>query len=110
MKYNLEHFSEIMDNWHSQIPEKMKTTDKFLRLALHKGEDVALDSVQDLVEEIIAYAHENSPSKLVGDDKDYCKMIIELYSNDYIKRTTDTTYGTGSCDYIAKAFRYHLEN
>lgn len=108
MKHNLEHFSEIMDNWQSQIPEEMKTNDKFLKLASHKGEDVALGSIQNLVKEIIAYARGNAPSELIGNDRQYCNMIIELYSNDYLKAVTDTKYGTGSCDYIVEAFRSYL--
>ena len=92
MKHNLEHFSEFMDNWHSQIPEEMRTDDKFLRLASHKGEDVTSGSVQNLV---IAYARGNAPSELVGDDNKYCSMIIELYSNDYLKTVNDAKYGTG---------------
>ena len=54
MKHNLEHFSEIMEKWYSQIPEGMRTEDKFLKLASHKGEDVASEQVQSIVEEIIA--------------------------------------------------------
>ena len=108
MRHNLEHFSELMDNWQSQIPEEIKTDDKFLKLASHKGEDVALDSIQNLVKEIIAYARGNAPSELIGDDRQYCNMIIELYSNDYLKAVTDTKYGTGSCDYIVEAFRSYL--
>lgn len=108
MKHNLEHFSELMDNWQAQIPEEMRADDKFLKLASHKGEDAASDSVQNLVKEIIAYAHGNAPSELVGDDKQYCNIIIELYSNNYLKTTTDTKYGTGSCDYIVEAFRSYL--
>lgn len=108
MKHNLEHFSELADNWHSQIPEEMRTDDKFLKLASHKGEDVASDSVQSLVKEIITSANKNNLRELVGDDQKYCNTIIELYSNDYLKTVTDTKYGTGSCDYIAEAFRYYL--
>lgn len=108
MKHNLEHFSEIMNNWYAQIPEEMRGEDKFLKLASHKGEDVASGRVQDIVTEIIAYAQENASYELVGDNDNYCKMIIELYSNDYLKTLTDTKYGTGSCDYIVEAFRYCL--
>lgn len=108
MKYNLEHFSELMDNWHSQIPEEMRADDKFLKLASHKGEDAASDSVQNIVQEIITYAHGNTQQELIGDDHKYCNMIIELYSNDYLKALTDTRYGTGSCDYIVEAFRHYL--
>lgn len=110
MKQNLEHFSEIMDNWNSQIPEEMKTEDRFLTLASHKGEDVASDSIQRIVKEIIAYAHGNASSELVGDDLRYCQMIIELYSNEYLKTVIDTKYGAGSCDYIADAFRYYYKS
>lgn len=93
MKHNLEHFSELMDNWRSQIPGEIKTDDKFLKLASHKGEDITSDTVQNLVKEIIAYARGNAPSELVGDDSKYCSMIIELYSNDYLKTVNDTKYG-----------------
>ncbi|MCM1560175.1 MAG: MerR family transcriptional regulator [Butyrivibrio sp.] len=108
MKHNLKHFSELMDDIQSQIPEEMKTDDKFLKLASHKGEDAASDNIQSLVKEIIAYARGNASSKLIGDDKQYCSMIIEVYSNEYLKAVTDTKYGTGSCNYIADAFRSYL--
>ena len=62
MKYNLEHFSEIVEKQLSQIPEEMKTEDLFLKLASHKEEDVASDSIQNMVREIIDYAHGNAPS------------------------------------------------
>lgn len=111
MKHNLEHFSEIMDNWYAQIPENMRLEDKFLKLASHKGEDIASDSVQNIVKEIIANAYGNTATNvLVGTDDQYCRMIMELYSNDYLKTVTDTKYGAGSCDYIVEAFRYYSEN
>lgn len=110
MKHNLEHFSELMDDWHSQIPEEMRTEDKFLKLASHREEAAASDIVQNIVREIIACAHGNAPSEIVGDDNHYCRMIVEAYSNDYLKRVTDTKYGTGSCDYIVEAFRHYSEN
>ena len=86
MKHNLEHFSEIMDNRYSQIPEEMRKDDKFLKLASHKGEDVASDSIQNIVKEIIAYAQGGAASELVGDDDNYCRIIIDTYSNDYLKK------------------------
>lgn len=108
VKYNLEHFSEIMEGKLSQIPEEMKTEDKFLKLASHKGEDVASDKIQNMVKEIIAYARESSVSELIEDDKHFCNMIIGTYSNDYLKRIFDTKYGEGSSDYIVEAFRCYL--
>lgn len=110
MKHNLEHFSEIMDNWSAQIPEEMRTEDKFLKLASHKKDAVASETIQNLVKEIISFARQNAPEMLVGNDKSYCRLIIETYSNDCFKRIIDTKYGAGSCDYIVKAFRYYSEN
>lgn len=108
MKHNLEHFSEFMDTWNGQLPEEMKTEDKFLKLASHKGEDAASSNIQSIVKEIIAYAHGNAPSELVGDDENYCNLIINTYSNDFLKKIFDTKHGTGSCDYIVNAFRCYL--
>ena len=109
MKHNLEHFSEIMDDWYSQVSEEMKTEDKFLKLASHRGEDVSSDPVQDLVKEIITNAQRNAPSVLVGNEGSYCQMIIDCYSNDYLRRVFDTKHGEGSCDYIVRAFQYYVD-
>ena len=110
MKHNLEHFSEIMDEWYSQVPEEMLKEDKFLKLASHKGEDVASESVQSIVEEIIANAQTTAPKLLIGGAENYCRMMIDTYSNDYLSKVFDTKHGTGSSEYVVKAFRYYSEN
>ncbi len=110
MKHNLEHFSEIMEDWYSQIPEEMRTEDKFLKLASHKGVDVASESVQSIVEEIISGAQTTAPKLLVGSAENYCRMMIDTYSNDYLSKVFDTKHSAGSSEYIVKAFRYYSEN
>ena len=110
MKQNLEHFSEIMEDTLSKIPEEMKRDDKFLKLASHKGEDVTSNSIQDIVKEIIAYAQGNAASELIGDDDNYCHMIIDTYSNDYLKKVFDTKHGEGASEYIVKAFECYMKN
>ena len=110
MKHNLEHFSEIMEEWHSQIPEEMRAEDKFLKLASHKGEDVASEPVQSIVEEIIASIQTTTSKLLVGSAETYCRMMIDTYSNDYLSKVFDTKHGAGSSEYIVKAFRYYSEN
>ena len=110
MKHNLEHFSEIMEEWYSQMPEKMRTEDKFLKLASHKGEDVASEPVQNIIEEIIANAQTTAPKLLIGGAENYCRMMIDTYSNDYLSKVFDTKHGAGSSEYIVKAFRYYSEN
>ena len=110
MKHNLEHFSEIMEECHSQIPEEMRTEDKFLKLASHKGEDAASEPVQSIVEEIIASIQTTASKLLVGSAENYCRMMIDTYSNDYLSKVFDTKHGAGSSEYIVKAFRYYSEN
>ena len=110
MKHNLEHFSEIMDEWYSQVPEEMLKEDNFIKLASHKGEDVASEPVQSIVEEIIASIQTTTSKLLVGSAENYCRMMIDTYSNDYLSKVFDTKHGTGSSEYIVKAFRYYSEN
>ncbi len=110
MKYNLEHFSELMEKQLSQVPEEMKQNDLFLKLASNREKDAASDEVQQIVREIIAFAQGNAPSELIGNQDNYCNMIIELYSNDYLSAIINTRYGAGSSDYIVKAFQCYLEN
>ena len=104
MKHNLEHFSEIMEKWQSQITEEMRTEDKFLKLASHKGEDVASKPVQNIVEEILTGALASAPNLLIGSTENYCRIIMDTYSNDYLSKVMDTQYGAGSSEYIVKAF------
>ncbi len=110
MKHNLEHFPEIMEEWYSQMPEKMRTEDKFLKLASHKGEDVASESVQSIVAEIVAVAQLGTSKLLLGNVENHCRIIIDTYSNDYLSKVFDTKYGDGSSEYIIKAFRYYSEH
>lgn len=110
MKYNLEHFSEIMEKQLSQIPDKIKKEDLFLKLASNKEKEVSSDYVQNIVREIIIFAHENTPSELFKTQDSYCQTIIDTYSNTYSKAIFDTKHGTGSSDYIVKAFRYYSMN
>ena len=110
MKHNLEHFSEIMEDKLSQIPEEMRSEDKFLKLASHRGEDATSDNIQDIVKEIIAYAQGNVSSELIGDEDNYCHMIIETYSNDYLRKVFDTKHGEGASEYIVDAFRCYINH
>ncbi len=110
MKHNLEHFSEITEDLYSQIPEEMRTEDKFLKLASHKGEDVASEPVQNIAEEIISGTQTTAPKLLVRGVGNYCRMIIDTYSNDYLSKVFGTKHGAESSKYIVKAFRYYSEN
>lgn len=110
MKYNLEHFSEIMEK---QLSEEAKETAKqsdilYGQLTSDLSEDVSSPRIQSVVHELLQFIQKNSTSISLG--KPYINVLIDTYSNDYIKRVTDSKYEKGSSDYIVKAFRYYSEN
>ncbi len=110
MKYNLEHFSEIME---TQLPEEAKEIAKqsdilYGKLTADLSEDVASYKIQSIVHELLQFIQKNSTSVSFG--KPYINALIDTYSNDYIKNRTDSKYGKGASDYIVKAFRYYSEN
>ncbi len=110
MKYNLEHFSEIME---TQLTEEVKEIGKqsdilYGRLAADLSEDVSSHKIQSIVHELLQFIQKNSNSVSLG--KPYVNMLIDTYSSDYIKSITDSKYGKGASDYIVKAFRYYSEN
>lgn len=100
MRYNLEHFSEVMEQAYSQIPEEMKRDDSFSKLASNRDQDVSSNEVQNLVRQIITFAQGNVSSELLGNDTSYCNTIIEAYSNEYLKTMFDTKQGEGASDYF----------
>ena len=112
MKYNLEHFSEIIE---TQLPEEAKVIAKqsdilYGKLTADLSEDVSSPKIQSIVQEIWQFIQKNSTNVSVSLSKPYMNMLIDAYSNDYIKSITDSKYEKGASDYIAKAFRYYSEN
>ena len=110
MKYNLEHFSEFMK---TQLTEDVKEIGKqsdmlYGRLTADLSEDVSSPKIQSIVYELLQFIQKNSTS--VSLDKPCINVLIETYSNDYIKNMADGKYGKGASDYIVKAFRYYSEN
>ena len=70
---------------------------------------MASKPVQSIVAEIIAGAQTTS-KLLIGSAENYCRMMIDIYSNDYLSKVFDTQHGAGSSIYIVEAFRYYSEN
>lgn len=110
MKYNLEHFSEIMEKRLSEVPKELasKSDDLYQRLTSDRKKDISSDEVQQIVHEIMMFMRENATPDLIGPD--YWHMIIDTYSNEYVRAVNDTKYGEGASDYIASAFRYYGEH
>ena len=112
MKHNLEHFSELME---TQLTEEVKEIGKqsdilYGRLTADLSEDVSSSKIQSIVQEIWSFIQENSTNVSISCSKSCMNMLIDTYSNDYIKSMTDSKYGEGASDYIVKAFRYYSEN
>ena len=110
MKYNLEHFSEIMDKEWNEDAEKIAAQSDLLygKLTANLACDVSSPKIQEIVYEILEFIKKQSSSVTL--DKPLIDILIDSYSNDYVKNITDKKYGDGASDYIVKAFRYYSEN
>ena len=110
MKYNLEHFSEITEKQLSEEAKEIAKQSDILygKLTSDLSEDVSSPRVQSVVYELLQFIQKNSTSVSLG--KPYINVLIDTYSNDYIKSVTDSKYEKGASDYIVKAFRYYSEN
>ena len=112
MKYNLEHFSEIMETQFSEEAKEIGKQSDILygKLTADLSENVSSSKIQSIVQEIWQFIQENSTNVSISCSKPYMDMLINTYSNDYIKSITDSKYGKGASDYIVKTFRYYSEN
>ncbi len=110
MKYNLDHFSEIMDNQMTRDVKEIAAHSDMLysKLTTDLTKDVSSPEVQLTVGEILQFVQEHGSSVSLG--KPLINVLIDSYSNDYLKTITDTKLGNGASDYIVKAFQYYLEN
>ena len=110
MKYNLEHFSEMMENALPEEAQKVaQQSDKLYEMLTNDlSIDVNSPEVQSVVHSLISLLEENSET--ASFDKSYVQLLIDAYSGDYVKKITDSKYGKGASDYIVEAFRCYLEN
>jgi len=109
MKYNLEHFSEIMETKiNKEVREIMdQTTFLYTDLTSDMSKDVRSQEIQSIVHDLILL-QENTSGISAG--RDYINAIIDSYSNDYFKRIIDEKHGIGASDYIVGAFSFYLNN
>ena len=110
MKYNMEHFSEIMEQQQAlgEMKEELlqKNQELYASLTSDMGKDVASEEIQNIVHEIVTFTQESLLTSNVGDG--YWDIIIQSYRNDISKAVTDTKYGEGAADYIVKALQYYF--
>lgn len=109
MKYNLEHFSEIMEQQMTEdVKEVVKQNDElYTRLTADMSRDISSDEIQQIVQEIYLFMHKHSSVELIGNS--YLNIMINSYSSDYVKAITDTKYGIGASAYIVKAFQFYMD-
>lgn len=110
MKYQLKHFSEIME---SQMTEEAQEISQrfhmmYRSLTADLSKDVSSPEVQDTVHSILQLVQKNSTDTSPG--KPYLSILIDSYSSDYGRAIADDKYGEGASEYIVKAFRYFSEN
>lgn len=94
MTYNLEHFSELME---TQLPEEAMKIAKqsdilYSELTTDLSEDVSSPKIPSIVHELLQFIQKNSTNVSLG--KPYINVLIDTYSNDYIKNITDSNYRT----------------
>ncbi len=110
MKYNMEHFTELMeqakalDENKDEIMQKNDELQKKLTSDMSKSP--ASLEIQNIVREIIEFSKENNMGIEMGEG--YWDMVIESYSNSTVNAITDSKYGEGASDYIAKALKYYF--
>lgn len=106
MKYNLEHFSELMEKQSSEIPQQIN--DLYRELTADRKREVSSPETQDIVRKILALMAENVTVEFSASN--YSEMIMNIYSgNDYVRAIADTKYGNGAADYIAGALRCYVD-
>lgn len=109
MKYNLEHFSEIMGR---QLTEEFKKVGQqsdllYAKLTADLSKDIASSEIQSIVQSIILLFQDYNDTI---SDKSLINALIDTYSSDYMRCIADRKYGKGASDYIIKALRYYSEN
>ena len=109
MKYNLEHFSEIMEEkMNEEVRENMEQSDLlYAELTEDMSRDIKSQEIQHIVKKIDLFMKRTNTFAT----EDECwEAVIDAYSGDYVKRMTDTKYGCGASDYIVAAFRFYLNS
>lgn len=107
MKYNLEHFSELMEKQSTKALESaQRIEDLFHKLTADKKKDVSSPEIQGIVQEIGKIMEENITVDFFAEK--YFETIIDVYSKDYVRKVTDAKYGEGAADYIVRALRDSL--
>lgn len=110
MTYNLEHFSEIMEQQMSDEVKEVAKQNEFLftKLTGDISKDISSPEIQQIVQDIDILLQTHTSADVYGHD--YWNSVIHSYSSDYVKTITDTKYGSGASDYIVRALQYYSDH
>ena len=111
MKYNMEHFAEIMEQQQTLTEEDRdeffnKQNSLFEKLTSDLAEPASCDRVQKVVHELVVFTQEKAPVPDLGEG--YWDMVIESYSSETAKEIVDTKDGPGASSYIAQALQSYF--
>lgn len=110
MKYNLEHFEELMNqsvaNQRNANDIMEKNNSLYQKLTEDMTRDVSAPEVQEAVRQIEAFQLELTDGINMGDN--YWDLVIDSYSKDICRDIVEEKYGKGAADYIPKALRYYF--
>ena len=111
MKDNMEHFSEIMEQYRivgENQEELLKESEElYHRLTKDLSKNPASPEIQAIVGEIITFSKKMTPIDM---GEGYWDMVIETYSDATIIEMTDRRYGNGASTFIAKALQFHFHS
>lgn len=110
MTYNLEHFSEIMEQQMSDEVKEIAKQNEFLftKLTGDISKDISSPEIQQIVQDIDILLQTHTSADVYGHD--YWNSVIHSYSSDYVKAITDTKYGSGASDHIVRALQYYSDH
>lgn len=110
MKYNLEHFKELMEQIEEIGEQKddilKKNDDLYLRLTSDLTRDTTSKEIQDIIQEMMDLTEETSIGIDMGTG--YWDMVIESYAGETGRKVMDEKYGAGASEFIAKALHYYI--
>ncbi|MHA9741775.1 MerR family transcriptional regulator [Robinsoniella peoriensis] len=110
MKYNLEHFQELMEQIEDIGGQKddilKKNEDLHVKLTLDLSKDPTSDEIQDIIHELMELSEETSIDVDMGEG--YWDMVIDMYTGDTGRKVMDEKYGEGASEFIAKALHYYI--
>lgn len=110
MKYNLAHFSEIMEQAmtgdNGEIAKKSDAL--YARLTDDRSKNAASDEIQSIVREMDLLFCSIASKEDMG--REFWNSLIHTYATDYVKAITDAKYGKGAADYIVSAFQCYVKS